>query len=148
MYFEYYDSTVIYPPSYFVKLLVMYRPRPVPSVLIYLESSNFPNNLNRQFRFSSLMPIPVSKKVSFSSYLLKKLFIYIEAESLIYPLRVNFTEFLSILIIICFNLYGSVTKISDKLSSNSRLNSTLYRNESYILIKLATSVTSAFRLTS
>ena len=56
----YCDDTFILPPINSTNFLVIARPSPVPSAVVFLSTSNLSNFVNNFFIFSSLIPIPES----------------------------------------------------------------------------------------
>ena len=58
--FPYCESTLILPPIISTSALVIARPSPVPSVVVFLSTSNLSNLVNSLLIISFLIPLPVS----------------------------------------------------------------------------------------
>ena len=54
------DSTLMVPPSYYMMVLVMYSPSPVPSLLMLFSSSSLPNTANNLSILPFGIPTPLS----------------------------------------------------------------------------------------
>ena len=57
------DCTFIEPPIISTIALVIARPRPVPSAVVFFSTSNLSNLVNNLFIYSAFIPLPVSLQV-------------------------------------------------------------------------------------
>ena len=117
----YVESTTILPPIISTNDLVIASPSPVPSIVVFLSSSNLLNLVNKVSICSFFIPLPVSLTVIVSLDISFS-FIQVTLKS-IYPFSVYLTALDSKLVIICFTLPLSPYKVSGKSIAKSLLSS-------------------------
>ena len=117
--FPYSLSTLMEPPISPKRLLVIARPRPLPSMVLLVSISSRLNLSKRFSRSSSLIPIPVSVTSILSWMTPSKpsspLTVSVTVPSLVY-----LTALFKIFTIICLSLISSPNKVLGRFSSTSK----------------------------